>query len=338
MIKTLAQLYLVACTATFSITTFADGACQPIKRLTFDNRITDKVLAEAITQSGNYCLYQDIITPRVYDFEGERGVGGEVLVIESSNVNINLQQKMIYGEQRGIRILSTLWKDKNEPFHHIVIHNGILRSRTNVGLYFAGEYIGRGFSSSYEDFLGEGKKQDFWIKHANNAWMTQTKMLAEIRNKFPLTEHRIENVKISAGDLAIAMKGGANVIRNNIIKVTDGSTASIYLFGPNQLIENNIIIFKGKTRTSNSSAAPIKIHAADGTIIRNNTIIIESSGEDVPQTAISIFDSKSVVIENNQIFGTKSAYKIWDEEDKGSSVIESGTTFPSFWKKPRPSF
>lgn len=84
------------------------------------------------------------------------------------------------------------------------------------------------------------------FKFANNAWMAQNKKLAEIRNNFPLTEHRIENVKISAGDLTIAMKGGANVIKNNIIKVTDGSTASIYLFGPNQLIENNIIIFKGK--------------------------------------------------------------------------------------------
>ena len=338
MIKTLAQFYLVLFIATFSITTFADGTCQPIKRLTFDKRIRSKVLAETITQQGNYCLNQDIITPRAYDFEGERGGGDNVLTIESSNVNINLQQKMIYGEERGTGAVTTSWHEKDTPYHHIAIYDGIVKSRTFRGIVIGNSFMVRGFHSSFDDFIGEGEKTDLQFKFANKDWMEQSKKLIEIRNNFPLTEHRIENVKISAGDLAIAMKGGANIIKNNTIKVTDGGTASIYLFGPNQLIENNIIIFKGKTRTSNSSAAPIKIHAADGTIIRNNTIIIESSGEDVPQTAISIFDSKNVVIENNQIFGTKSVYKIWDEEDKDSSVIESGTTFPSFWKKPRPSF
>lgn len=337
--KTMLKQHLTLTILLFLIITSTYADCYKIKSLTL-NSARVKARAETITQPGNYCLSQNVVTPRVYDYEGERYdiERKPVLGIESGDVNINMQSKMINGDLGGMMALSTREKDQNTLFHRIAIHDGTVKSRTNVGIYFAGEYISSGFNSTYEDFLGEGDKQDFWIKYANDAWMAQNKKLAEIRNNFPLTEHRIESVKIASARLAIGIKGGGNIIKNNIIKVGDSDTTSIYLFGPNQLIENNIIIFNGKTRSSRSSAAPIKIHAADGTIIRNNTIIIEGGGQDVPQAAISIFDSKNVVIENNKIFGTKSAYKIWDEENKGSSVIESGTTFPSFWKKPRPSF
>ncbi|MDZ4212635.1 MAG: hypothetical protein U1C59_13075 [Methylotenera sp.] len=72
--------------------------------------------------------------PRVFDFEGERGGGHNVLTIESSNLNINLQQKMIYGEQRGTGAVTTSWKGKDSPYRHIVIHDGIIKSHTNVGI------------------------------------------------------------------------------------------------------------------------------------------------------------------------------------------------------------
>lgn len=127
------------------------------------------------------------------------------------------------------------------------------------------------------------------------------------------------------------MKGAANIIRNSTIEVTDGH-AAIYLFGPNQLIENNIIIFKGKAAVE--SAAAIKLHQADGTIIRNNDIIIESTGDEAPKAAISLIDSKNVIAENNRIYGIKALAHAWDDK---SSLIDRNNEFRSMLRRPWPS-
>src|SRR5207245_1502586 len=145
--------------------------------------------------------------------------------------------------------------------------------------------------------------------------------------------HLIENLKISAAPInasiavTIGIKGAANTIRGNTIEITDGQ-AGIYLYGPNQVIENNVIIFKGKAAVP--SAAAIKLHLGDGSIIRNNIIVIDSGdGPEVPQSAISLIDSKGVVIENNRVYGTSTLWKDWDG---ASSAMESGTT----WLRSKP--
>jgi len=313
-----------------------------------------------IRQSGNYCLPADVTA---YRSDGGNNAG--IIEVQTSNVTIDLQNHRLNVKSRG----QPAFTQTGKPIvTHITVRNGVLKSFGMEGMRFAGvDYLSFNQVMKLIDFLRVPRKEC----ESDGCIRTKVKLdelnnkLAKIRNNFPLTEHIIDNIKVSAEDIGVGISGGGNIIRNSVIMIGEnnvnwgkktpqevfeedgrggqpkswgGGSASIYLFGPNQLIENNIIIFKGKTRTSSSSAAPIKIHAADGTIIRNNTIIIESSGEDIPQTAISIFDSKNVVIENNKIFGTKSVYKIWDEEDKGSSVKESGTTFPSFWKKPNLSF
>jgi hypothetical protein len=127
---------------------------------------------------------------------------------------------------------------------------------------------------------------------------------------------------------AIGMKGAGNIIRNSTIEVEDGH-AAIYLFGPNNLIENNIIIFKGKAAVE--SAAAIKLHQADGTIIRNNDIIIESSVGDEPKAAISLIDSKNVIAEGNRIYGIKTLMHAWDDT---SNLIDRDNDFRSMLRRP----
>lgn len=51
-----------------------------------------------------------------------------------------------------------------------------------------------------------------------------------------------------------------------------------------------------------------------------------------PQAAISLIDSRNVVIENNRIIGVDRLYKVWDEQaDQHSNVIERGNRFPTLW-------
>lgn len=326
-----------------------------------------------IETPGKYCLPVDVTA---YRWDGADR--GGLLIAQASDIEFDLQGHLLYGKSRGQQIISQRLTKQYPLIQHNTVRNGILKSYSVEGVMLDGGVQlntdlkgGNNFyASDLMGFVSLGKQResnDIYLRAAREKLDNFNENLAKIRDNFPLTENTIDNVKVSAENIGVGIKGGGNIIRNSIIQIGEnnvnwgtktpkqldaenegkptsqvrswgGGTASLYLFGPNQLIENNIIIFKGKTRTSRSSAAPIKIHAADGTIIRNNTIIIESSGEDIPQTAISIFDSKNVVIENNKIFGTKSVYKIWDEEDKGSSVKETGTTFPPFWKKPKSSF
>ncbi|MGC1442851.1 MAG: right-handed parallel beta-helix repeat-containing protein [Burkholderiaceae bacterium] len=132
------------------------------------------------------------------------------------------------------------------------------------------------------------------------------------------TKIKIENMTIKVGLTGITIMGRKNTIRNSRIEVTN-PRAGIYLFGGNNLIENNILIFKGEAL--NESAAPIKLHAGDGTVIRNNVIIIESK---TPRQAISLIESKNVVLSNNRIYGGTVLVKAFDTistfESRGNSL------------------
>jgi len=111
------------------------------------------------------------------------------------------------------------------------------------------------------------------------------------------------------------MRGKGNVVRNSTIEINNGH-ASVYLFGPNNVIENNIIIFRGNS--AYESAAAIKLHHSDGTIVRNNDIVVHGIPGSSSAAAISVIDSKDVLIENNRVYGIKTLTRIWD--DKSSTT------------------
>ncbi|MEZ5652497.1 MAG: right-handed parallel beta-helix repeat-containing protein [Burkholderiaceae bacterium] len=114
------------------------------------------------------------------------------------------------------------------------------------------------------------------------------------------TEYLIDNMEVIAGEYGIRLMGRYNRITNSRIEVTDSKSA-IYLFGPDNVIENNIIVFRGKGATP--SAAPIKLHHGDRTVIRNNVIIIEGPDQDARQ-AVSLIESRDVVLEGNRVYGS----------------------------------
>ena len=119
-------------------------------------------------------------------------------------------------------------------------------------------------------------------------------------SSYARTEYLIDGMEILAGEYGIRLMGSHNRITNSRIEVTDSKSA-IYLFGPDNVIENNIIVFRGRGVTP--SAAPIKLHHGDRTIIRNNVIIMEGPDQDVRQ-AVSLIESRDVMLENNRVYGT----------------------------------
>ena len=222
----------------------------------------------------------------------------------------------------------------------VTIRNGEVITRTNGAINFSFKE-----GSIFTDFkvkYGTPAVPNF----AEKMFQNFIKKLPPTADSYPKTEFLVEKMKIEAntagisrenriyrksGLIGIGMNGAANTIRNSTIEITDGH-AAIYLFGANQLIENNIIIFKGKSDFE--SAAAIKLHQADGTIIRNNDIIIESTGDEAPKAAISLIDSKNVVAENNRIYGIKTLAHAWDDK---SSLIDRNNDFRSMLRRPWPS-
>ncbi|GAC1421129.1 MAG: hypothetical protein NVSMB6_22780 [Burkholderiaceae bacterium] len=288
------------------------------------------ITAQKITQSGEYCLTGDLRAPRtsVFSEGGERTFPNYMLSIAASNVVVDLHGFILKVDTRGMGgIESGYWKDLLSH-QKITIRNGALKSRSASVIRFN---IPDG--SLLSDFKAIYKAPGT----AENVLQNLLKTLPQSADAYPKTEYLIDHMKIESGSVrdyvgihrkAIGMKGASNIIRNSTIEVEDGH-AAIYLFGPNQLIENNIIIFKGKAAVE--SAAAIKLHQADGTIIRNNDIIIESSGEDAPKAAISLIDSKNVVVEGNRIYGIKTLMYAWDDK---SMIIDRNNDFRSMLRRP----
>ena len=294
----------------------ASGDCREIRKM--PPEAMNLTMAESIVRPGKYCLIENIESPRKYSFNGEtQGNDQPVLEIRTSDANVDLQGHSLIantGDMKGIRLFPL--DPYSRPAAHVSIRNGTVSART-------GDAIGFGFSqgSLLSDFLimfhGE-------TELANSAFnRRQSVTLAQ----YPLTEHIVDNVKVRAntgggaqagGPVGIGMKGSGNIIRNSTIEITDGH-AAIYLFGPGNIIENNTIIFRGQSAFE--SAAAIKLHQADGTIIRNNDIVIETPlwGK-APAAAIALVQSKGVVIENNRLRGIKTLVKVWDDKSTFSIV------------------
>lgn len=220
---------------------------------------------------------------------------------------------------------------------NISIVNGKLNVTGGYGIRFNGSKYNR-FTSLRSDYVG-WQNADL----RDSAYLEEIGALSgEARRLFPHAGLQIDHIELHAGGRtvlpqragpilsAVAVQGGGNSIINSQITVRNGHIG-IYLFGAGQRIEGNTIVFKCPGATP--SAAPIKLHAADNSIIRDNTIVVDCWSAK-PQAAISLIDSRNVVIENNRIIGVKQLYKIWDERsDQRSSVIERGNRFPSLWER-----
>jgi hypothetical protein len=324
----LSPRFLAAVAIALSSCAHAQDRCAPL--LLADPQERTWITAEHINKPGEYCLTHDIKAPRVYGIFRERSYPeGAMLVIKASDVLFDLRGFTMNVEASGMSGVHQDFEIDNPYQSRITIRNGRIRVRTQSGIMFN---VPDG--SLMSDFRAIYKSQDIM----EQSFQEMNDHLPRAAKDYHRTDFVVERMKVEAATIddgiacmscvAIGMKGAANIIRNSTIEITDGH-AAMYLFGPNQVIENNLIIFKGKAAVE--SAAAIKLHQADGTVIRNNDIIIDSTGEDAPRAAISLIDSKNVIAEGNRIYGAKKLVHAWDDK---SSLIERNNEFRSILRRP----
>ena len=108
--------------------------------------------------------------------------------------------------------------------------------------------------------------------------------------------------------------------KNSVIEV-DGKVA-VYMYDRRPIMLGNTFIIKLCDKDKATLQAALKLHAADGAIIRNKRIIVPSSDftKDSAEAAINLLSSNNVLIENNSIQDTQTLLR----KDERSSAEERG--------------
>jgi hypothetical protein len=204
----------------------------------------------------------------------------------------------------------------------ITITNGSIISRTSSGIILGlSDRLRGSLRSDFVAVLG-GKLTASVIDDIYSQFLDVLPKSGEFYNS---TNHKIENLRISANaggvrnsrSVGVAILGAKNIVRGNTIVVEDGQ-AGLYLFGPDQIIEDNVIIYKG--RALGEGFAPIRLHHGDNSIIRNNEIVIEGASDARAEAAISAFESRNVLVAGNRIKGARQLIKTFGN----SSFSENG--------------
>lgn len=299
--------------------------CVEVERIRDENYpLAQPQGAFEITQSGQHCLKGSIKSSRVlvWTEKGEKSGSGSMGGIRASSVDFNLGGYSVVAEAAGVSGIDS-GNRLRAPLRGISIHNGHIKVRDGWAIQFI-DAIKWDVDRSKDSFFQFSNKLPslYSTELANYHDFLNTRHA--LAGKFPVTSHQLVKLSINSSGRAINIRGAENRIIDNNIKVRD-FFGGIYLSGPRQTIENNIIVISAPPTSSHGG--PIKLAMADDSVIRNNTIIIENGGGE-PGAAINIIGSKNVVIESNKIIGTKILFKIWDENiEQKSNVIERGNIF-----------
>jgi hypothetical protein len=270
-----------------------------------------------IVAQGNYCLLKDIHVAGKFNFFNWEGRSyssddDRALVIASNDVNLDLSGHLISSDALDViggvisGLVNTgekgLVKDHyriaswSASFKNIRVHDGtILLKRGQIGMAFPGSADGWAYNSPRSGVsIDVGFTQRLFEG-------VPFRTLPPSSVDYPTRSIVIERMKVRSPGYGVVVQGGGTVIRNSVIE-TD-SRVGIWVFGPNALIEGNTIIVHDSGKYTKAEDAPIRLHQADGAIIRNNRIIFEGNGPN--EFAISSMNTANFTFQNNEIYGLK---------------------------------
>jgi hypothetical protein len=299
-----------------------------------------------VNKPGNYCLVRDLKIDGSYNplvWEGVKYHSDDLvaLVIAANDVAVNLGGKTIRSDAQevlagvqsalvntgestqlgdgpaGYRKIS--W---DAAYRNITIRNGTINiNRGSLGLMFPG-------SGNYYGKLIDGFPVLFWPANtrARECDDFSIDILPPAASEYPIRHISLDTLKIHSPNCGVVVQGASTVLRNSVIETE--SLVGIWSFGPNAVIENNTIIVHATASDSTYPASPhhaaIRLHQADGTIVRNNRIVMRTGlfSRDKGAAAIDLLDSKNVVIENNTIEGFSELLR----KDSASSSAQKNNT------------
>jgi len=269
---------------------------------TTKSSVSTRIEFESISRPGCYKAQGDLVNlqPEIVEY---RPSESDMLALFSGEVKIDLDGKRMIGRRGATGGIIAVMRRR---YGGVEILNGTIESTDRPAIALLQADGGEMYSQ-----LSDFDQSD--PERAKAAWAHFQRFQSRRSASFADTANRLKGLELksTAAQYVVGIQGGKNiVIRNTIIAVN--STVGLYIFGPDNVIENNTIIFESYDGDS-VSAAPIKLYHADRSVLRNNKIIIKR-GKGGVDAAISILQSKDIVLENNTVSGVDREFKLWDAE------------------------
>nr|WP_295776298.1 right-handed parallel beta-helix repeat-containing protein [Rhodoferax sp.] len=299
-----------------------------------------KTGSAVLKEAGTFCLKKQLTIdgqyrPWVWDGGHQYSSDDDIaLVIAANDVNVDLKGNSIVSNARAVTAgvqsalantgestrsgerADALYRKKSwdAAYRNITIRNGLVDlKRGEIGIAFSA-------SSWNYSWVREGVSLN--AQFGQDLFSEVKDMLPPNSAAYPIRSITIEGMKIRSPSYGVVVQGAKTVIRDSVIE-TD-SQVGIWIFGPGAVIENNTIIVHARDKDSiypiRPHDAPIRLHQADGSIIRNNRIILNSGvlSRSKGTAAIDLLDSKNVRIENNLV----EFFQELVRKDNASSFVE----------------
>lgn len=313
-----------------------EPACRPL--------LTERNQSILLEKSGQYCLQNDIWIDNAGIFVAHgRDRPYFAAEIVQDDIDLDLKEHVIRsGNSTNGVVIQNKSGSKSVP-QRVTIKNGRIDSITwGISSGFSNMVIPSDLGDPLDAISKEGKsekKLEEWRKHFQELDLST---LAKQNASRPATsagyqkrDIHLENLHIfvrglpkgtGAGGGAINIQGAGTLIRNCVIETDDGN--AIWIYGPNAVIENNVIIVHGTNRLREADGA-IRLIQADGTIIRNNKIVIKDNAN---HRGISTFDTGSITVENNTFYGMTPQDEIAKAFTGTLQMEERNSRFEPAWK------
>ena len=302
-----------------------------------------------LENGGRFCLETDLnIRDRPAFFpDGRSGLPSRAVAITADDVTFDLggHSVRVGDVTLGLQIRRH-GSNPSEPRQpqQISIRNGTIRVVSSIAIDagFSSQSIPSDMGDPLESISKEGKSQELLDATRETLARLQTTSFQAALARRPARpadyQERnilIENLHIDARDGnissraragAINIQGAGTVIRHCVIETNAGT--ALWIFGPNALIENNTIIVHGAAPLREADA-PIRLHQADGAVIRNNKIIIKGSAN---RRGISVFDTGTITVDNNTFYGMTENDEIAKAFTRTLNMTQRGSRFEPGWK------
>lgn len=296
-----------------------DAQCQALAPALNENIV--------LRASGTYCLSNDLRIEKGWNLpDAHSSRPDKALVIAADDVVLDLQRHAIDAGNKAAGI--TMSNERQSEPQRVTIRNGTLRTERSVG-------VDAGFGSisiaSDRDFFGTPQWSGDYERFMRNTLQSRPSGPSGYLRR----DIRIEHMRIDARDRkstpeaspgAINIQGAGTVIRDCVIETNAGT--AIWIFGPDAVIENNTIIVHGEGKLREADA-PIRLHAGDGAVIRNNRFIIKGA---VHHRGIAVFDTGPVTVDNNTFYGMTERDGIAKAYTGTLQLKASGNRFEPAWK------